>query len=678
MDDRKKTKKQLVEELQNLRTRVAQYQLLEAQHQRAEAQLKQAEKRFRNLFDEAPVMYVITRAVGGEPIITDCNALFQKKLGYSLEEVQNRSLADFYSPGSREKLKVFCGYERALSGSFGAEERELVSKCGKTIYTLLQAVPERDEAGKVIGTRAMFVDITERIQSRQALRKSEEKHRALLAALPDTIFRIDREGRFLETVPAKNFRLLTQPENFFGRTVEEVMPPGLARQSLDYVRRALDTGNMQIFEYQLNMADEMRFYECRMTVSEPDVVLAIVRDITKRVRAEEERKVLENRMMHVQKLESIGVLAGGIAHDFNNLLTGILGNAGLALLKMPAESPMRKHLENIEKTAQRAAEMCTQLLAYSGKGKFIIQPINVNDLIREMTHLLELSISKNILLKLNLSPNLPAVEADATQLRQVLMNLITNASDAIGDQNGMIRLTTGVKFCGSSTLKHMFFGNNLPEGRYMYVEISDTGMGMDEVTLGKIFDPFFSTKRRGRGLGLAAVLGIVRGHQGALQIHSRPGKGTIFTVLFPVTDKKAEALPEMGSIDPGWRGSGTVLVVDDEEPVRTAGQMILEYAGFQVLTASDGREALEICRQRGDTIDLVLLDMMMPNLSGKETFQELQRIPAARNARVILSSGYNEEDATHRFAANGLAGFIQKPYQPRQLLNKVREVLEHR
>jgi len=368
------------------------------------------------------------------------------------------------------------------------------------------------------------------------------------------------------------------------------------------------------------------------------------------------------------------VLAGGIAHDFNNLLMGVLGNASLALMKMNRESPGREHITKVETAARRAAELTNQMLAYSGKGKFVIEPLVLSRVVEEMAHLLEAVISKKAMLRYEFADDLPAVEADAAQIRQVVMNLILNASDAIGDRSGVITVTTGVLRADRDYLEDTYIDSELPEGYYVFAEISDTGRGMDVETQRTIFDPFFTTKFAGRGLGLAAVLGIVRGHRGAIKVYSEPGRGSTFKILLPAAEEPKEVRVVKPVDASDWRGAGTVMVVDDEEVIRETARMILEALGFRVLLATDGRDAVERFRERGDEVDVVLLDMTMPHMSGEEAFTELRRIRP--DISVILSSGYNEQDATNRFAGKGLSGFIQKPYSAQELANTLRGVVE--
>ncbi len=406
-----------------------------------------------------------------------------------------------------------------------------------------------------------------------------------------------------------------------------------------------------------------------------DYFMVVSIDITSRKRAEEERRKMGEAIQNTQKLESLGVLAGGIAHDFNNLLMSILGNADLALQELSPVSPANENVKEILTASRRAAELCKQMLAYSGKGKFEVNPINISEVVEEMTHMLEVSISKKAVLKYNFADNLPTIIADATQLRQIIMNLITNASDAVGDKSGVISISTGAMDCDHAYLSETYLDDDLPEGLYTYIEIADTGCGMNKETIKKLFDPFFTTKFVGRGLGLSAVLGIVRGHKGAIKVYSELKKGTTIKVLFPAVDEQAGSIQhETISEIEEWRGSGTVLLVDDEESVLAVGKQNLKKKGFSVLMAADGREGLELFRKHAGEIVCVILDLTMPRMDGEEAYREIRRIKSG--VRVIMSSGYNEQDITQRFVGKGLAGFIQKPYTSRDLWKKLREILD--
>jgi signal transduction histidine kinase/CheY-like chemotaxis protein len=397
-------------------------------------------------------------------------------------------------------------------------------------------------------------------------------------------------------------------------------------------------------------------------------------DITSRKQAEAERVTMERKLQDTQKLESLGILAGGIAHDFNNLLTGVLGNASLARMDLPDTSPVQPFLKQIENSALRAADLCRQMLAYSGKGRFVVQRVSLSHLVEESVALLQVSISKDATIRMALTNPLPPVKADVTQLRQILMNLVMNASDAIGDRGGVIEIKTGVIEADAAYLATTHLSPVLPGGPYVFLEVKDTGIGMDAETQKRIFDPFFTTKFTGRGLGLAAVLGIVRGHQGALKVTSGPGHGSSFILLLPQAEGEAEDLSFPRLRRSEWRGEGRVLVVDDEETVRRVSTQMLKSMGLECVAATDGRQALDLFTAHPGAFDLVLLDLTMPKLDGAETFVELRRLDP--NIPIILMSGYNEQDAVSKLGRQDMAGFIQKPLQREELQDILRRTTE--
>jgi PAS domain S-box-containing protein len=392
------------------------------------------------------------------------------------------------------------------------------------------------------------------------------------------------------------------------------------------------------------------------------------RQLTDELRLREEAarrdaEASEAQARHVQKLESIGVLAGGIAHDFNNLLHVVLGNADLARLHLSNDSAAREHLDEVVRATQRAAELTQQLLAYSGRGAVETRPLDVSSEVREMATLLRTAMSRQAALVWDLAPDLPAINADATQIRQIVMNLITNASDALGEAPGSITLRTGRAAdprAGSGP------------GDFVFLEVSDTGCGMDTGTLQRIFDPFFSTKFTGRGLGLAAVMGIVESHQGHIRIRTSPGEGTTFRILFPAVAESAEdAVPRRAS-GAEWRGRGTILLAEDEDGVREVVGRMLERLGFRVLTAGDGIAALEALESHDGAITAVLLDVSMPRMGGSEA---LRRIRDRRpDLPVVLMSGYTEQEVVSKLvdSSSGAAGFLQKPFLPEDLASVLR------
>lgn len=398
-------------------------------------------------------------------------------------------------------------------------------------------------------------------------------------------------------------------------------------------------------------------------------------DITDRIEAEQERRRLEARLQDAEKNESLAVLAGGVAHDFNNLLVGVLGHASLALIGLDADAAVRPYIEQIEVAATRAAELANQMLAYSGRGRFQLQPVDLSELVADMMPLLEASVSRKCVLRGDLGDCLPAVDGDPTQLRQIVLNLVKNASDAIAPGSGLVTIETGTRHVTADQLTENFRCEARLPGPCVFLRVSDSGHGMDEATQRRVFEPFFTTKFTGRGLGLAAVLGIVRGHGGAIGLTSRPDEGTTFEVLLPASrgkpcEPRPVAVTAPARSDPTT--TGVVLVVDDEEDVRLVARAALEFAGFTVLTAENGREGLATFREEAERIRAVLLDLTMPEMGGAETLRELRRLRP--DARVVISTGYGEDETLERLSDVPPTGFIQKPYGAPDLIAKIQSV----
>ncbi len=637
------------------------------ERKRAEAALRESEARFRALADASPLMIWTADAAGQ---LTYASRACLEFTGLTQESLFGRGWVDAVHPGDVDvSVAVF---ESAINRQRGYTDRYRIRRFdGEYRWVIEYAAPRLAEDGTFLGLVGAVMDIHETVLA-------EERLRQLLDAVSAAVWVSD--GTSALFVNAEMERLTGYPREQLlapGFLASLILPEDIPIMLRHLERRRQGLEAVSRFTIRLTTsAGELR--HLRVAASpfvfegrEASILSAL--DTTDLVRAEEERRRLDQQMQQTQKLESLGVLAGGIAHDFNNLLVAILGNAGLALMELPPESPARHTVMQIETAAQRAAELTRQMLAYSGKGRFVIERLNLSRVVEEMAHLLEVSVSKRAVLKYRFAPNLPAVEGDVTQLRQVIMNLITNASDAIGERSGVISVSTGLMYADAAYLKTAYMDDELPEGDYVYLEVADTGVGMDEETARRIFEPFFTTKFTGRGLGLAAVLGIVRSHRGAIKLYTEPGRGTTFKILLPVAGPApAPTDPAPAAAAAAPPRAATILVVDDDETVRTVTRRMLEQAGYTVHLAADGAEALARYREHPG-VDLVLLDMTMPHMDGEETFRELRRIDPG--VRVLLTSGYNEQDATERFAGKGLAGFIQKPYRPQDLLDQVRAAL---
>ena len=419
--------------------------------------------------------------------------------------------------------------------------------------------------------------------------------------------------------------------------------------------------------------------ELRVTLIEWEqtpAYLTSLRDLTERRKAEEERKRHEIERQYAQKQESLGVLAGGIAHDFNNLLMSIVARAGLALRSLPPDSPAHEHLQIIEKSGLRGGELANQMLTFAGQTQLDFQTINLQQFFKEIKSFLRSTVSKRITLTFNISTTLPSIRGDRSQLRQLLMNVVTNAAEAIGVREGTIQLSTAAIDTSTYNLSHYHIMGDLPWGTCVAFQIQDSGDGMDPELIPKIFDPFFSTKLPGRGLGLAALLGIVRGHGAAIAVHSHAGQGTEFLFLFPTTQKPSpQMIPSLtlpnNALDKIIPSK--ILVVDDEEEVRTACSLILKEMGFDALVARDGQAGDHVFERHHDEIALVFLDLTMPHIDGGKLAEKIRaRDP---DIPILVSSGYSEEEAMKYFMQSGINAFIQKPFQVEMFIAKIQELI---
>jgi PAS domain S-box-containing protein len=500
--------------------------------------------------------------------------------------------------------------------------------------------------------------------SRAALQESTEQIRNILGSISDGFCAFDREWRCTYVNEKATELSRTPREELLGKNVWTLYPGSAGTPVYTELHRAMEERVPVHFEAHHPRFDlwfELDAYPTK------DGLAVFGRDVT-------ERKRFNERLQQTQKLESLGVLAGGIAHDFNNLLTGIIGNASIAMDEVPAEGSVRKSLQAVVNAGERAALLTRQLLAYAGKGRFVIEHLDLSVQVREIGHLLAASIPRTVQLKFDLDGHLPSIEGDVAQIQQLTMNLVINAAEAIEEnKTETVLITTRLEEVEQAYIDQTVLPAGIAPGRYVTLEVRDAGCGMDEATRSRIFDPFFTTKFTGRGLGLAAAMGIVRGHKGALKVESAPGKGSSFKVLFPPADGEAVA-PAPAKRQKSLTGRGTILVIDDEDAVRQTAKSALESYGYSVVVAENGKAGVEAFRKLSGSVFAVLLDMTMPVMSGEEALVHLQSI--RQDIRVLLSSGYNESEATRRFNGKGLAGFVQKPYTAAQLAEKIQKVLE--
>lgn len=644
-----------------------------------EQQLKESEERFRLLFEQAPDGYFIADLNG---VFVDGNRASEQLIGYNREELIGKSYADVQLIHAESQTSTDVALERnQAGGDTGPNEYTLVRKDGTVIDVEIRAHPALHRGNPVL--LGIARDITDRKRAQRALLESERRYRGLVDQTQDLIVRMSTDGTIAFINAASEAMLGYAPGELIGQPISKFVTSNSLLQLQASAARRIegrsgDGPHVQVI--RLKRKDGIQYFgEVRsIPILGADGSIrefqGVIRDISERKRAEDERRELDRRMLNLQKLESLGVLAGGIAHDFNNLLLLVLGYADLALKELSPMSPVRESIREIEDAACKAADLCRQMLAYSGRGKFVLQSIHVDRLIQEMTHLLRASVGRRANLNLSLDKDLPAIQGDPTQLRQLLMNLTTNASEAMGDDSGVIEVRVSAQVLGQDALRGMLFEEALEPGRYLCIEVIDTGCGMEAETKQRIFEPFFTTRFTGRGLGMAAVLGIVRGHKGAIRVESEVGRGTTVTVLFPEWAAGFEGDGgEAASAEEAWRGNGSILLVDDEVPVLALGKRMLEQLGFEVITAGGGREAIEAYLSRRERIELVLLDLAMPAMDGGETLCELRLVDP--DVRVVLSSGFTEHEISSQFAGQGIAGFMQKPYTLAALRDGIRSAL---
>jgi PAS domain S-box-containing protein len=624
----------------------------------SESALRVAEQRLRTVMaNSQAVIYQLDP--NGQFLLSE--GLGLASLGLNPGQVVGRSALELYA-GDPDIVDQI---HQALKG----EASRRISRVGDRVFdnTL---TPVLDTQGQVESVIGIATDVTERQETEEALRAE----RGLFVGGPVMVIRWQSAPPWPVDYISPNVQALLgyAPEDLTtGRISFETLihPEDRLRvhQEADMQRCKGLTHYEQ--QYRLrNATGAYRWFHDFTTLagqgSQAPYYLGYMLDTT-------DRRQAEDALRQSQKLESLGILAGGIAHDFNNLLAVVLGNLNIAQMHLPEGAQARPYLAKMEATVLRATELTKQMLAYSGRGHFVVKPYDLNEVVREVTHLLEVSISKKIRLRFDLEPDLPAIQADAGQIQQVVMNLVTNASDAIGDRDGGIHLSTSVATFDERELRSIYHAESLKAGRYVLLEVTDTGSGMTSEVMARIFDPFFTTKATGRGLGLSAMLGILKGHGAGLHITSEEGRGSSFRLCFPASEEPTALSPPATEANSSRRLQGRILLVDDEDRVLETIGSALSVLGLEVLFARDGLEALE--RFREDRPDLVLMDLTMPRMDGREAFRAMHDLDPS--IPVVLSSGYAAGDTIGTHAGEGPAGFLQKPYQIRELRLLLEQVL---
>lgn len=572
-----------------------------------------------------------------------------------------------------DRARAKANFDRALAGEHFVVIEEYGDEALERRYFEDVYSPVVDAEGNVIGLTLFLTDITEQKRNADqleeyrvglealvaerttALRRSEELYRTLVLNAPISVF-VHRDHVLLYANPSA--------VGLSG----EISAEALLRRRLDDIvdrpREAVDGASR--IELVLHRADgtrvDVEWTSIGMDFEGRPATISLALDVSARKIADAERRRLEEQMRETQKLESLGLLAGGIAHDFNNLLVGILGNADLAIRGLGVvrpDDPLLVQIQRVKTAAIRAAELTGQMLAYSGKSSFIVRTIDLGELVREMVDLVGVTIPNGVRLVLDFAGDLPAFEGDGAQIRQVVMNLITNAVDAVGEE-GTITLRTSVLTADRGLLSATLVDDALPAGPYLCLEVSDTGVGMDETTKARLFDPFFTTKTKGRGLGLAAVVGIVRAHEGAITVTSEPNVGSTFRVFLPCTDRPAVSPPPPSTLD-DWRATGTVLIADDEPHVRQVLVMMLTDIGFSVLEAASAPACLDLYRANAAKIGAVMVDLKMPGGGGREVVRALRA--EGHDVPIVVSSGYSEDAVGAELRADPKVAFLEKPFE---------------
>ena len=635
-----------------------------------ETALRESEERFRLFYENSPVPY---QSLNAEGFILDINPAWLGVLGYSREEVVGHWFGDFLPEDMKEVFKERFPEFKRVGNIFGAEF-EMICSDGSTKIVAFDGKIGVDQEGQFKQTYCVFRDSTAQKKAEEALETMVQQWEISFNAISDPLCLLNNDGQII--------RFNKAMKNFIGKEDREILTRRCWEVLHQTDRPIPECPFPRMLVSLKRESSILSVGERVLNVSVDPVIdkkgklagaVHIISDITEAKKAEEERISWERKLAAVQKMESLGLLAGGIAHDFNNLLTAILGNVDLALFDLPPESSVLPRIKDLKKATLHLAELTSQMLAFSGKGTVEFARINLSKLTSEIAHLLKVAISKKATIKFDLLSDLPPIAADASQLRQVIMNLILNASDSLHDGEGIISLSTTLIEADEGYLSEFFPDHDLLGGSFVCLEVSDTGCGMSEETKEKVFDPFFTTKETGRGLGLAAVLGIVRGHNGALKVYTEPMHGTSIKILLPAADLMEGLRSEASNRDMSLRPEGRILVVDDEESVRSTARLILEKGGFKVTVAESGNTAVEVIRREGETISAVLLDLTMPGMDGIETFDSIRQIRP--DIPVILSSGYNQTRAMKDLMGRESVGFIQKPYEAQNLINRFSEII---
>ncbi len=638
---------------------------------RAEEALREREAKYRFLTEK---MNDIVWTMDLNLHITYVSPSITKVLGYSPEERMGQALEDQMTPESIAEATRILAYELEREGIEGIDpdrmvafEAEYYHKDGSRVWLENMISGIRDDKGKVVGLHGVSRDVTERRKTGEALRESEERFRDLANLLPETVFETDESGRltFVNQTSIANYGF-TQEEIKKGVSVFDVIVPDDHEKILLNYQKIMNGEEIGLNEYTAKRKDGSTFPALvHSTIIYRDGKPAGLRGFLINI---SEKKNLEEQLMRAQKMEAIGTLAGGIAHDFNNLLMGILGNVSLMMMKGEEAHPFHDRLKSVEEYVQRGSDLTKQLLGFARGGKYEVKPTNIGEFIRRSSEMFGRT-KKEIRIHRKVQDDLWTAEVDRGQMEQVLLNLFVNAWQAMPGGGDLYLSTENVELDDTEVSPY-----ELKPGRYVKVSVTDTGTGMDEATMARVFEPFFTTKERGRGtgLGLASVYGIIKNHGGFIKVESEKGAGSTFSIYLPASEKTAEG--EMKTGEQVSRGKETILLIDDEEMILDVGSQMLSSLGYSALTARGGSTGIDVYRENRENIDLVILDVIMPDLGGNETFERLRKID--QMVKVLLSSGYSLDGQAKEIMDKGCKGFIQKPFSMEDLSKRIRGILD--
>ena len=641
------------------------------EHKKAKEALAESEKKYRMLFESSAEGILVAKIADQK--FTYANRTICKMLGYRPDELTRMGVHDIHPeedlPFIMDEFNALARGEKML-----AENIPCLCKDGSKIFVNINA--SKMVIDGIECNVGLFQNISERLKSEEVLRQSEEKYRSILEGIEEGYFEVDLAGNYTFFNNAMCEIHGLTPDELIGANNRDYTSGETAKKIFRVFNRVYRTGrSARVLNYEIIAKDgskkilDVSASLIRSSDQKPIGFRGLARDVTEQLLSEKEKERMADQIRQAQKMEAIGTLAGGIAHDFNNLLMGFQGNLSLMLMEMSPDNPYYDYLTNMGDYVKRGSDLTRQILGFARRGKYEVTPTNLNDLLEQSSQMFGRT-KKEILIRKRFQRNPWPVEVDRGQIEQAILNLFVNAWQAM-PTGGDLFLTTENVILKDEDLEKPYA---LKQGEYVKITVTDTGVGMDKDTLVRIFEPFYTTKEvsRGTGLGLASAYGIINNHNGIIDVSSEKGHGTTFTIYLPRSDK--DFLEEKPTVEKTLKGQETILLVDDEEMIADIGQKMLKKLGYRVIVAESGRKAIKIVKKLPARIDLVILDMIMPEMGGSETFDQLKAI--APDIKVLLSSGYSLNGQASQIMKRGCNGFIQKPFNLKQFSQKIREILD--